>query len=108
MTTTLMTHEVGNGTLCTRAPWDGEYLLWEIRSPGNEHQIQSCVLKSGEPIGFDCTEGIVAIAGRQRWVLKPGKYAWERSVPEGEQAAVASFKIVMFPVMLGAGMGGGP
>jgi hypothetical protein len=104
---TLMLHKLDTGTLSTRAPWDGEYQLWEVRSPGNEHLIQTCKLKSGDPIGFDCAEGLVAVGGNNRWVLKPANYAWERSISEGEVAAWTSLKIVLVPVMAGAMMGGG-
>jgi hypothetical protein len=102
-------HLRGGATLCGRAPVDGEYLLWQIRAEGFEHQLQEVTLRKGDPIGFDCSgQTVVAVAGANHFALPDGWYRWYRRVPKGEQTAIVALRIALFPVMLAAFSGGGP
>jgi len=102
-------HLPGGKTLCGRAPADGVYLLWQIRSEGFEHQLQEVMIHKGDPIGFDCSEpSPVAVAGSDRFALPAGWYRWDRRVPGGEQATIVAVRVALFPVMLAAFSGGAP
>ena len=77
-------HRPEDGTVSGRAPKPGEYRLWKVRSFGNEHQLAKYSLKKGEVLGFDARgDGLVAVAGQNRYPLEPGWYKWYRVLPRG-------------------------
>jgi len=101
-------HLPSDATASARAPCNGEYLLWEVRSAGNEHQLCEFSVRENETLGFDADNGsLLAVAGNNRYTLPAGWYRWYRRVPPGETATRAAVSIVIFPFLLAA-YGGGP